>query len=78
MKVRASEFVRIWQTSQTVEEVASKTGVGRDACYQRALKYRQNNVPLKKLPMTENTGTASLDYDELAKLAAEFNNATDE
>jgi hypothetical protein len=47
MKVTAREFVRIWQTSVGLSEVARKTKSSKGSCRVRAFRYRKLGVPLK-------------------------------
>ena len=44
------EFVRAWQQSSSVAEVAEKVRTSPNACRVRAYRYRQRGVPLKELP----------------------------
>jgi hypothetical protein len=66
------EFVRIWQTSATVAEVARKVGRTKNACRVRAYRYRTWwGVPLKDFPPIEVELT---DWDELAEYAETLGN----
>jgi hypothetical protein len=64
-KVSPEEFVRIWQESDTIDQVAARTGYRRNAAKQRASNYRVRGVPLKQMPL----GHPPLDYAALAALA---------
>jgi hypothetical protein len=65
--VSAREFVRIWQTTTSVAEVAKKVGRSKNACRVRAFRYREwRGVPLKYFPPVE---LEELDWGELAKYA---------
>lgn len=44
----AEEFVRVWQTSKSVIEVAEKTGIDIRGARQRATLYRKKGVPLQR------------------------------
>lgn len=46
-RLTAEEFVRIWQTSETLDEVMQRTGMPRNNCASRASYYRKNGVALK-------------------------------
>lgn len=48
--VSAEDFVRVWQTSSSTAEVASRTGMTRQAVTVRAHSYRQKGVKLKRFP----------------------------
>jgi hypothetical protein len=61
------EFIRVWQTSASVAEVAAKVRSKKNACRVRAYRYRQRGVPLKEFPPVEIEAT---DWDELAEYAA--------
>ena len=66
--VPAAQFIEIYQTSESVAEVAEKTGLATHTVSQRASTYRKKyGIPLKQMP---NTGTgARNDWDELRALA---------
>jgi hypothetical protein len=65
--VSPREFIRVWQTSASVAEVASKVRRKKNACRVRAYRYRQLGVPLKEFPPVE---VELPDWDELAEYAA--------
>jgi hypothetical protein len=65
--VSPREFIRVWQTSASVAEVASKVRRKKNACRVRAYRYRQMGVPLKVFPPVE---VELPDWDELADYAA--------
>jgi len=48
--IPADEFVRTWQTSETLVEVAAKLNTDKHLAYSRASYYRRKGVPLKKFP----------------------------
>jgi len=65
--VAAKEFIRIYQASESVAEVAEKTGLTVHTVSQRASTYRKKGVPMRAMP---NTGTTVRnDWKELAELA---------
>ena len=65
--VAAKEFITIYQASESVAEVAEKTGLTVHTVSQRASTYRKRGVPLKAMP---NSGsTVRNDWAELAELA---------
>jgi hypothetical protein len=66
VRIDAREFVRVWQSSNTVSEVASRTRNTRNAVKVRAYRYRQMGVPLKEFPPVE---TEKINWSELADLA---------
>lgn len=48
-KVSSEDFVKAWQTSHCIEEVASRTGLTQAACASRTYYYRNElSVPLKR------------------------------
>lgn len=63
------EFVKAWQESSYVREVARKVGSTKAACSRRAHRYRQMGVPLKSMwdVVIEPT-----DWDDLAQYAREL------
>jgi len=71
MAVSPEEFVKIWQTSKSLDEVAKKTKIPRINCGQRASYYRlRKNIPLKKFP--NGGGYNRMDNDKLIKLALQY------
>jgi hypothetical protein len=65
--VSAREFVRIWQTSASVAEIAKKIGRSKNACRVRAFRYREDfGVPLKHFPPVL---IEEIDWGELAEFA---------
>ena len=68
-RVTPEEFVRVWQTGQTVGEVATKLGITKRAACQRAMYYRKKGVPLKKYPKGRHHSTHEIDYPALTTLA---------
>jgi len=61
------EFIKIWQTSDSVAEVAQKARRRKGACRTRACRYRQRGVPLKEFPVVE---WLPPDWGELAEYGA--------
>lgn len=45
LKVSHEDFIRAWQISESVIEVAERTGLTRAGCYHRASYLRKNGVP---------------------------------
>lgn len=66
MKVTREEFVKTWQKSSTVMEVANKTGLTPATCRRYAWQFRKKGVELKKL----DEGKKKPDWESLKKLAA--------
>jgi hypothetical protein len=64
--VSSPDFVRAWQSSESVTEVADRLGLSRAQCHARSLSLRENGVPLRELVVERH------DYDELATLAREL------
>lgn len=65
-QVTAEMFVRVWQESDSPQEVADKLGMEYKSVVSRACNLRKHNVPLKN--MAKHGG---LDWDALAKIASE-------
>lgn len=42
------EFVKIWQTAESVSDVAEKTGLKNLSCSVKAFRLRSLGIPLKK------------------------------
>ena len=62
-------FIKAWQESSSLAEVAIKVGRKKNACRVRAFRYRRMGVPLKEFPVVE---TSEIDWKALAKYAAEL------
>jgi hypothetical protein len=67
VRARPHDFVKAWQESSSVAEVAAKVRSNKNACRTRAFRYREMGVPLKLFPpvMIEPP-----DWNELAEYAA--------
>ncbi len=63
MAVTIEEFVVVWQSAASLDDVARATGLSRSAACARASRLRRHGVALKLL--------RGYDYDALAKLATE-------
>lgn len=63
------EFVKAWQESANLRQVARKVGSTRDACSRRAWRYRKMGVPLKFMA---EVPCESIDWDEMAEYAREL------
>jgi hypothetical protein len=66
-KVSPKEFIKVWQTSHSLDEVIAKIGVDKKVVRSRAIYYREKGVPLKKL-----VGPYKNDWEALAEYAAEL------
>ena len=64
------EFVKAWQESSYVREVAKKVGSTKSACSRRATRYRRMGVPLKNMDGMDYYFPT--DWDELAEYAREL------
>ena len=66
--VDAKTFIEVYQTSESVAEVAERTGLATHTVSQRASLYRKkHNIALKQMP---NAGAgARNDWEELRALA---------
>jgi hypothetical protein len=63
------EFIKAWQESSSVAEVASKVRRSKNACRIRAFRYRERGIPLKEFPPVEYEPE---DWEVLAQYAAEL------
>lgn len=63
------EFIKAWQESDNVDEVAAKIGIPHRQVYQRAYQYRAKGVPLKRYKFGNR-----YDWDELKEFAELFEN----
>ena len=63
------EFIRAWQESGSVAEVAQKVRARKNTVRVRAFRYRGLGIPLKVFPPVE---VEPIDWDELARYAAEL------
>jgi hypothetical protein len=65
--VTPKQFVKAWQESESVAEVAKKVGRSKNACRVRAFRYREfYGVPLKFYPAVE---IEEVDWVEVAEFA---------
>ena len=65
--VRAKDFIRIYNSSESFDEVVEKTGLARHTVMQRASEYRRKHgIPMRKFPQT---ATERNDWAELADFA---------
>lgn len=64
--VSPREFIKAWQESSSVAEVAAKVRIKKSAVRVRAYRYRQKGVELKEFPPVE---IEEIDWDELAEYA---------
>jgi hypothetical protein len=69
IRVAPRQFIKVWQQSATLAEVASKLRMKKNTCRVRAGRYRQVGVPLKEFPPVE---IEMPDWSELAEYAAEL------
>jgi hypothetical protein len=49
----AREFIKAWQESDSLAEVAQKTRTKKNACRVRGQRYKEKGVPLKEFPPEE-------------------------
>jgi hypothetical protein len=70
-RVTPRQFIKVWQESDSVREVATKLRIKKNACRVRAHRYRKLGVPLKEHPPVE---IEVIDWSELAQYAAELAN----
>ena len=68
-KIDNEDFIRVWQVSNSIDEVVRKTGWEKKAVYRKATHLRKNKVPLK--PMSSEVRNR-VDWGHLARLATEL------
>ena len=68
--VTPEEFVKTWQTSNSVREVASKTGMTEGAVRGRECMYRKYGVSLKHFPKKQRSNF--VDWKKIDDLAKEL------
>lgn len=69
--VSPQEFVRTWQTSETVKGVCQKLKMPSSAVVSRAFNYRKRGIKLKQLLTAVRP---QVDVDELNQLIEEIEN----
>jgi len=67
--VTPEDFVRAWQSSKSLAEVAEKTGMRTESVRARGFRFRKKGVPLKSL---STAGRPATDWEALKKLAKEL------
>jgi len=67
--VTPEEFVRAWQASKSLAEVAEKTGMRVESVRARGFRFRKKGVPLHSFGAT---GRPATDWEALKKLAKEL------
>jgi len=65
-KATPKQFVKAWQESSSLKEVAEKLGMKPTTANSRASFYRSKGIPLKKM-----RGGRFVDWDELKQFARE-------
>ena len=65
--MKPEDFVIVWQTSESVDEVAARLGLRKTSCQQKATQMRRKGVPLKK--MYKSRRFSSEKWAALASLA---------
>jgi hypothetical protein len=73
-KVSDLDFVRAWETAQTLDELTQQTGQARTSVLARASKMRTRGVPLRSLRNGNNR--QPMDVAGLRQLLAELRGAT--
>lgn len=66
--VGPEDFIVVWESSDTAEEVETKTGIPKAICQARASGYRKLGIPLKKMKRNFKKG---LKTDFLVQLVKE-------
>jgi hypothetical protein len=52
--VTPEQFIRVWQTSETAEEAATRLGMPKPIVHARASEYRGMGITLKKMPRAKS------------------------
>jgi hypothetical protein len=65
--VSAEDFVRTWESADSIAEVGEKTGMARGAINSRAAHYRKSGIPLKRMA---RQGRRHLDIEALKALCS--------
>lgn len=73
--VSPEEFIRVWESSETSDEVAKRLKMPKPIVNARAAGYRKNGVRLKKMRRGSNKG---LDVDRLNRIIEKINGTLDE
>lgn len=68
--VTPEEFVRVWQTSDSADEVSRRLNMPKPIVHARASNYRDKGLQLKKMKRHSNRG---LDVQSLNALIAQLN-----
>lgn len=64
--ISPEDFVRAWQSSSSMQEVANKLGIKYNSVAQRGYAYRKRGIQLKKLSSID-----SVNVDELNRLISD-------
>jgi hypothetical protein len=67
--VSPAEFVKVWQSSETTQEVSDRLGMPKPIVLARASSYRKDGIKLKKLRRDRKN---ALDIDGLNRLIEEM------
>lgn len=68
-KVTPLEFVRVWETSQCLDDVANKLGLPKQLVSSRAMRFRKAGVKLKRINKWQNPhGNKKIFVNELNAL----------
>jgi hypothetical protein len=70
VQITNEHFVRSWQSSESLEDVLTATGLTKHHALARAGRLRKHGVPLKEHKRIDGRGTR-VDWDALKKLAEE-------
>ena len=68
----AEEFIKVWQTSQTKQDVIRQLGMNESTVNQRATRYRKMGIPLKDFRSLNISRDRLLDIEELSRLAVSY------
>ena len=65
------QFVEIWQTASSIDEVSKQAGIKPESARMRASLYRKKGVPLKRMTRSRRSWE---DLAEFARLVADDGN----
>lgn len=73
VRVGGESFITAWESSNSVAEVAEKTGIKVTSIMARASKYRSQGIALKNMP---RGGGAKLNVGAMQELLVKLRNTT--
>jgi len=68
LNISNEQFITTWQTSNSLEDVATKLNITKTQAASKAVAMRQHQIKLKKM----HRGRVKEDWNKLVELAASF------